>query len=129
MVVNYPAIYLLKSSAKWRIRKLRRVRFPILMIRIVIFFTSGRLSVDDMYNVVKLQNKIETTKDEIRKFFNDEFELDKDKNVSIKVNKKLKLILPNRENGRVLVFDRTFATCPSSRRRCSARWTATRTGS
>ena len=43
-----------------------------------------------MYNVIKLQNKIETTKDEIRKFFNDEFELDKDKNVSIKVNKKLK---------------------------------------
>ena len=46
------------------------------------------LSIDEYYNVIKLQNGVEVSKDEIRRLVADLF-MDKDFNVSIKVTKKL----------------------------------------
>ncbi|XP_059092908.1 uncharacterized protein LOC131888141 [Tigriopus californicus] len=42
----------------------------------------GRLSVDDLYNVVRLQNKIDTTKDDIRSLVQD-LDMDRDQTISI----------------------------------------------
>lgn len=42
----------------------------------------GRLSVDDLYNVVRLQNKIDATKDDIRSLVQD-LDMDRDQTVSI----------------------------------------------
>ena len=46
---------------------------------------SGKLSVKDLYNVVKLQNKIECSKDDIEELA-EELGKDRHGNVSIKVN-------------------------------------------
>jgi len=44
----------------------------------------GKLSVDDFYNVIKLQNRVETSKEEIRKLAED-LDKDRDGRIYIKV--------------------------------------------
>ena len=44
----------------------------------------GRLSVDEFYNVIKLQNGVEVSKDEIRRLVAD-LDMDRDYKISIKV--------------------------------------------
>ena len=45
----------------------------------------GRLSVDEFYNVIKLQNGVEVSKDEIRRLVAD-LDMDKEYKISIKVS-------------------------------------------
>ena len=45
---------------------------------------NGRLSIDEFYNVIKLQNGVEVSKDEIRRLVAD-LDMDKDFKISIKV--------------------------------------------
>ena len=47
----------------------------------------GRLSVDEFYNVIKLQNGVEVSKDEIRRLVAD-LDMDKGYKISIKVRVK-----------------------------------------
>ncbi len=94
----------------------------------------GRLGVEDYYNVLKLQNKLECTKDELKKLCED---LDKDKEdkIAIKVGDLLFFFFVlfgghwfSFVNPRSLdVRFRTLSTSPSSLRRCSRRSTRTRT--
>ena len=44
----------------------------------------GRLTVEEYYNVLKLQNKLDTSKDEIKKLVED-LDMDKDGQIKIKV--------------------------------------------
>ena len=67
----------------------------------------GSLSVDEFYNVIKLQNGVEVSKDELRRLVAD-LDMDKNFKISIKVTQKLRICFLKKNFWKLLQFDRAL---------------------
>lgn len=84
-VLGQPAIFQILNKKRGRTEEEKRVLALKIEASCKRFNNNqGRLSVDEFYNVIKLQNGVEVSKDELRRLVAD-LEMDKHFKVSIKV--------------------------------------------
>ena len=85
-VLGQPAIFQILSKKRGRTEEEKRALALKIEASCKRFNNNqGRLSVDEYYNVIKLQNGVEVSKDEIRRLVAD-LEMDKQFKISIKVS-------------------------------------------
>ena len=86
-VLGQPAIFQILNKKRGRTEEEKRVLALKIEASCKRFNNNqGRLSVDEFYNVIKLQNGVEVSKDELRRLVAD-LEMDKQFKISIKVIK------------------------------------------
>ena len=88
-VLGQPAIYQILSKKRGRPDDEKRAMAVKIEASCRRFNNNhGSLSVDEFYNVIKLQNGVEVSKDELRRLVAD-LDMDKNFKISIKVTQKL----------------------------------------